>query len=77
MNNDISLLSIKEENEQPSNELKNPYLKKDDVPELEIIGKNNIIICDKKEYKILFIKIYHLFLNKDFLIHLRVAHILL
>ena len=33
MDKDISLLSIKEENEQPSNELKNPYLKKDDIPE--------------------------------------------
>ena len=43
MNKDISLLSIKEENEQSSNELKNPYLKKDDIPELEFIGKNNII----------------------------------
>ena len=42
-NKDISLLSIKEENEQPSNELKNPYLKKDDIPELEFIDKNNII----------------------------------
>ena len=52
MNKDISLLSIKEENEQSSNELKNPYLKKDDIQELEFIGKNNIIICDKKKYEI-------------------------
>ena len=52
MDKDISLLSIKEKNEQPSNELKNPYLKKDDIPELEFIGKNNIIICDKKEFEI-------------------------
>ena len=32
MNKDISLLSMKEKNEKPSNELKNPYLKKDDIP---------------------------------------------
>ena len=51
MEKNLSLLSIKEKNEQPSNELKNPYLKKDDIPELEFIGKNNII-CDKKKYKI-------------------------
>ena len=62
MNKDISLLSIKEENEQPSNELKNPYLKKDDIPELEFLGKNNIIICDKKKYEI---KDYIEELNKD------------
>ena len=62
MNKDISLLSIKEENEQSSNELKNPYLKKDDIPELEFIGKNNIIICDKKKYEI---KDYIEELNKD------------
>jgi len=52
MNKDISLLSIKEEKDQPSNELKNPYLKKDNIPEIEFIGKNNIIICDKKKYEI-------------------------
>ena len=54
VNNNISLNSMgnKEKNEQPSDELKNPYLKKNDVPELEFIGKNDIIICDKKEYKI-------------------------
>ena len=52
MEKNLSLLSIKEKNEQPSNELKNPYLKKDDIPELEFLGKNNIIICDKKKYEI-------------------------
>ena len=54
VNNNISLISMgnKEKNEQLSDELKNPYLKKNDVPELEFIGKNDIIICDKKEYKI-------------------------
>ena len=34
------------EQDQNGNELKNPYLKKDDVPELEIVGKNDIIMCD-------------------------------
>ena len=54
INKDISLYSIenKEKNENESTELKNPYLKKDDIPELEFINKNNIIICDKKEYEI-------------------------
>ena len=42
----------KEKNENASNELKNPYIKKDDVPEFEFINKNNMIICDKEEYKI-------------------------
>jgi len=42
----------KEKKENESNELKNPYLKKDDVPELEFINKNNIIICDNKEWEI-------------------------
>ena len=40
------------EQEQNGNELKNPYLKKDDVPELEIVGKNDIIMCDNEKYKI-------------------------
>ena len=53
-NEDISLYSMenKDKNEQASNDLKNPYLKNDEIPELEFIGKNDIIICDKKEYKI-------------------------
>ena len=42
----------KDKNEQATNDLKNPNLKNDDIPELEFIGKNDIIICDKKEYKI-------------------------
>ena len=41
-----------ENEEQDWNEIKNPYLKIDDVPELELIDKNNMLICDKKEYKI-------------------------
>ena len=51
---DISLYSMenKEKNENASNELKNPYIKKDDVPEFEFINKNTMIICDKEEYKI-------------------------
>ena len=40
------------EQDQNGNELKNPYLKKDDVPELEIVGKNDIIMCDNEKYKI-------------------------
>ena len=50
----ISFVSTEneEKDEQASNESKNPYLKKDDVPLIEWIGKNNIIICDKEEYKI-------------------------
>ena len=39
----------KDKNEQATNDLKNPYLKNDDIQELEFIGKNDIIICDKKE----------------------------
>ena len=54
INLDFSFYSIenKEKNVLTANELKNPYLKKDDIPELEFIDKNNIIICSKKEYEI-------------------------
>ena len=43
---------INKENEiNQENEFKNPYLKKDDVPKIEIINKNNMIY-DGIEYKI-------------------------
>lgn len=53
MNKDISFCSMenKEKNEQTTNDLNNPYLKKEDVPELEMIDKNNIIF-DKIFYEI-------------------------
>ena len=53
-NKDISIEYSKENKgkEGPAwNEKNNPYLKKDDIPELEVLGKNNMI-CDKKEYQI-------------------------
>ena len=52
---DISFELSKEnklKKDQVLNELKNIYLKADDIPELEIIDKNKIMFCDKKEYKI-------------------------
>ena len=43
---------INKENEiNQENEYKNPYLKKDDVPKIEIKNKNEMIY-DAKEYKI-------------------------
>ncbi len=42
----------REKDEQDSDEFNNPYLNKDNVPELEKIDKNKIIFCDKKEYDI-------------------------
>ena len=37
-----------EENENPENRIKNIYLKMDDVSEIKIINKNEMI-CDKKK----------------------------
>ena len=42
----------KDKKDQSWNELKNPYLKIDDIPEIERIDKNKIMFCDKKEYNI-------------------------
>ena len=46
------VMKNKEEVSQAENELNNPYLKNEDVPELEMVKKNKILSCDKKEYEI-------------------------